>query len=130
MGFWRRARAFFADHGISVRAVLSDNGSCYRSQDWMQELVAGGAVPRRTRSYRPQTNGTVERSTAPCSTGGPTSASTPQKPNGADDSTAGSTPTTITAATPPSAASHGSPASTTCLGTATRAPETPSRVHA
>ena len=59
MGFWRRARAFFADHGISVRAVLSDNGSCYRSQDWLQELVAGGAVPRRTRPYRPQTNGKV-----------------------------------------------------------------------
>ena len=61
VGFWRRARAFFADHGIAVRAVLSDNGSCYRSQDWLQELVAGGAVPRRTRPYRPQTNGKVER---------------------------------------------------------------------
>jgi transposase InsO family protein len=60
-GFWRRARAFFADHGINVRAVLTDNGSCYRSRDWLQELVAGGAVPRRTRPYRPQTNGKVER---------------------------------------------------------------------
>lgn len=60
-GFWRRARVFFAEHGIAVRAVLTDNGSCYRSQDWLQELVAGGAVPRRTRPYRPQTNGKVER---------------------------------------------------------------------
>jgi transposase InsO family protein len=60
-GFWRRARAFFAEHGIAVRAVLTDNGSCYRSQDRLQELVAGGAVPRRTRPYRPQTNGKVER---------------------------------------------------------------------
>jgi transposase InsO family protein len=60
-GFWRRARSFFAGYGITVRVVLTDNGSCYRSQDWMQELVAGGAVPRRTRPYRPQTNGKVER---------------------------------------------------------------------
>lgn len=61
VGFWRRARAFFAGHGIAVRAVLTDNGSCYRSQDWMKELIAGGALPRRTRPYRPQTNGKVER---------------------------------------------------------------------
>jgi len=61
VAFWRRARAFFAGYGIAVRAVLTDNGPCYRSQDWMQELVAGGARPRRTRPYRPQTNGKVER---------------------------------------------------------------------
>jgi transposase InsO family protein len=61
VAFWRRARAFFAEHGVTVRAVLTDNGSCYRSQDWRQELVAGGAVPRRTQPYRPQTNGKVER---------------------------------------------------------------------
>ena len=55
--FWRRARTFFADHGVGVRAVLSDNGSCYRSQDCLKEVDAGGALPRRTRPYRPQTNG-------------------------------------------------------------------------
>ncbi len=60
-GFWRRALAFFAGHGIAVRAVLTDNGSCYRSQDWLKEVIAGGALPRRTRPYRPQTNGKVER---------------------------------------------------------------------
>jgi len=59
--FWRRARAFFADHGIVARAVLTDNGSCYRSNEWLQELVAGRATPRFTRPYRPQTNGKVER---------------------------------------------------------------------
>ena len=61
VGFWRRARAFFADHGIIVREVLTDNGSCYRSGDWIKELVASGATPRFTRPYRPQTNGKVER---------------------------------------------------------------------
>jgi transposase InsO family protein len=59
--FWRRARAFFADHGIHVRAVLTDNGSCYRSNDWLQEVAGGGATPRFTKPYRPQTNGKVER---------------------------------------------------------------------
>jgi transposase InsO family protein len=60
-GFWRRARAFFEAHGIAVRAVLTDNGGCYRSNAWLQEVVAGGATPRFTRPYRPQTNGKVER---------------------------------------------------------------------
>ena len=60
-GFWRRAMTFFDDHGIAVRAVLTDNGSCYRSQDWLKEVVAAGALPRRTQPYRPQTNGKVER---------------------------------------------------------------------
>ncbi|HVM08024.1 MAG TPA: IS481 family transposase [Acidimicrobiales bacterium] len=60
-GFWTRARAFFAAHGIAVRAVLTDNGSCYRSSDWIQAVVDGGAMPRYIRPYRPQTNGKVER---------------------------------------------------------------------
>ncbi|MFC5179723.1 IS481 family transposase, partial [Nocardioides taihuensis] len=58
--FWKRARAFFAAHGITVKAVLTDNGSCYRSRLWAKTL--GRRVKhRRTRPYRPQTNGKVER---------------------------------------------------------------------
>jgi transposase InsO family protein len=58
--FWERARAFFAEHGITVKAVLTDNGSCYRSRLWAKTL--GKPVKhRRTRPYRPQTNGKVER---------------------------------------------------------------------
>ncbi|HEX3222089.1 MAG TPA: IS481 family transposase [Nocardioides sp.] len=58
--FWKRARAFFATHGITVKAVLTDNGSCYRSRLWAKTL--GKRVKhRRTRPYRPQTNGKVER---------------------------------------------------------------------
>ena len=59
--FWSRARAFFASHGIAVQAVLTDNGACYRSSDWIQAVVDGGATPRYIRPYRPQTNGKVER---------------------------------------------------------------------
>jgi transposase InsO family protein len=61
IGFWQRARAFYADHGITVRAVLTDNGPCYRSAAWIKALVADGTTPRYTRRYRPQTNGKVER---------------------------------------------------------------------
>ncbi len=58
--FWSRAKAFFADAGISVRAVMTDNGSCYRSHAFAQALGAE-VKHRRTRPYRPQTNGKVER---------------------------------------------------------------------
>ncbi|OAH60511.1 transposase [Dietzia cinnamea] len=59
-GFWKRAGAFFADAGITVRRVLTDNGSCYRSHAFADAL--GPEIKhRRTRPYRPQTNGKVER---------------------------------------------------------------------
>ena len=58
-GFWTRAAAFFAGHGVTVRRVLTDNGSCYRSHAFRDAL--GEVVHKRTRPYRPQTNGKVER---------------------------------------------------------------------
>jgi transposase InsO family protein len=58
--FWTRARAHFADLGISVTAVLTDNGSCYRSAAFTAAL-GEDIKHRRTRPYRPQTNGKVER---------------------------------------------------------------------
>jgi len=58
--FWVRARAFFADAGISVRAVMTDNGACYRSHAFAAAL-GNDVKHRRTRPYRPQTNGKVER---------------------------------------------------------------------
>jgi transposase InsO family protein len=61
VGFWRRARAWFARHGIKVRAVLTDNGPCYRSKLWAKTLAGQRIKHRRTRPYRPQTNGKVER---------------------------------------------------------------------
>ncbi|MFJ2723170.1 IS481 family transposase [Streptomyces sp. NPDC087437] len=60
-GFWQRAHTFFAQAGITVERVLTDNGSCYRSRDWRDLLAAAGIVHKRTRPYRPQTNGKVER---------------------------------------------------------------------
>jgi hypothetical protein len=47
--------------GIQVERVLTDNGWCYRSQPFQQVLAQAGAAHRRTRPYRPQTNGKAER---------------------------------------------------------------------
>jgi transposase InsO family protein len=57
--FWARANAWLAESGITVRNVLTDNGSCYRSHAFADAL--GDIRHRRTRPYRPQTNGKVER---------------------------------------------------------------------
>jgi len=59
-GFWTRAAAFFAQAGITVQAVMTDNGSCYRSHVFAAAL-GDDIKHRRTRPYRPQTNGKVER---------------------------------------------------------------------
>ncbi|MFI7241685.1 IS481 family transposase [Streptomyces qinglanensis] len=59
--FWERANTFFSQHGITVERVLTDNGSCYRSGLFAQTLSAASIIHKRTRPYRPQTNGKVER---------------------------------------------------------------------
>ena len=61
VAFWQRAQAWFAARGITVHRILTDNGSCYRSQLWRDTLTTGGISHKRTRPYRPQTNGKVER---------------------------------------------------------------------
>ena len=57
--FWLRANAWFAECGITVQKVLTDNGSCYRSHAFRDAV--GDVEHRRTHPYRPQTNGKVER---------------------------------------------------------------------
>ena len=44
-----------------MQRVLTDNGACYRSHAWRQLLQRQGVTHKRTRPYRPQTNGKVER---------------------------------------------------------------------
>jgi transposase InsO family protein len=61
VGFWARANAYFTSCGITVKRVLTDNGSCYRSRDFADALHASQIAHKRTRPYRPQTNGKVER---------------------------------------------------------------------
>ena len=57
----RNAVAWFADRGVSVRRVLSDNGGAYRSHHWADTCAELGITHKRTRPYRPQTNGKIER---------------------------------------------------------------------
>ena len=59
--FWKRAHAWFASQHIRIERVLTDNGSCYRSRAWAEALADTGVTHKRTRPYRPQTNGKVER---------------------------------------------------------------------
>jgi transposase InsO family protein len=59
--FWLRAHAYFASVGITVERVLTDNGNPYRSRAWADALAATETRHKRTRYYRPQTNGKVER---------------------------------------------------------------------
>jgi transposase InsO family protein len=61
VAFWQRARNYFSDNGITVKRVLTDNGSCYKSRLWRDLLTSHGISHKRTRPYRPQTNGKVER---------------------------------------------------------------------
>jgi transposase InsO family protein len=61
VAFWNRAVAFYASHGITIREVLTDNGPCYRSAAWAAAMAATHTQHRRTRPFRPQTNGKVER---------------------------------------------------------------------
>lgn len=61
IGVLQRAVAWFAVRGVIVERVLSDNGSCYRSHAWRDACAELGIEHKRTRPYRPQTNGKVER---------------------------------------------------------------------
>jgi transposase InsO family protein len=61
IGFFERAVAWFALRGITVRQVLSDNGSPYRSRPWATWCAAHHIEHLRTRPYRPRTNGKAER---------------------------------------------------------------------
>ena len=61
IGVLRRAVAWFAARGVIVQRVLSDNGSAYRSHAWRDACAELGITPKRTRPYRPQTNGKIER---------------------------------------------------------------------
>jgi transposase InsO family protein len=61
VGFLTRALAWFARHGVTVERVMTDNGSAYRSRAFRQACAAAGVRHRRTRPYRPQTNGKAER---------------------------------------------------------------------
>ena len=60
-GFLARTLVFYQRHGIRVEALLTDNGSGYRSTVHALACRRLGIKHLRTRPYRPQTNGKAER---------------------------------------------------------------------
>lgn len=61
VAFLRRAVRWFEQFGIIVKRVLTDNGSCYKSRLWHSTSQRLGVRVKKTRPYRPQTNGKAER---------------------------------------------------------------------
>lgn len=61
VGFLERAVAWFADLGMRIEQVMSDNGSAYLSRAFAASCKALELRHIRTRPYTPRTNGKAER---------------------------------------------------------------------
>jgi transposase InsO family protein len=61
IAFLRRAAAWFSERGVKVKAVMTDNGSCYVSDAHRDALRELGIKHLRIRPRRPRTNGKAER---------------------------------------------------------------------
>jgi transposase InsO family protein len=61
VAFLERALVWFADRGVTVQRVMTDNGSGYRSKLHARAIVRLGIKHIFTRPYRPRTNGKAER---------------------------------------------------------------------
>jgi transposase InsO family protein len=61
-GFLERALAFFAEHGIAAKRLMTDNGWTYTRNRGLCELLRRHGIRHlTTEPYRPRTNGKVER---------------------------------------------------------------------
>src|SRR6266852_97660 len=61
-GFVERALAFYAEHGIVAKRLMTDNGFCYVKNRSLRELLDREGIRHlTTEPYRPRTNGKVER---------------------------------------------------------------------
>jgi transposase InsO family protein len=58
--FLKRAVAWYAEQGIAVERVLTDNAKAYHSGRWRETCAKLGLGRRYTRPYRPRTNGKAE----------------------------------------------------------------------
>ena len=61
LGFWRRAQDWYWSNDMAVDEVLTDNGPNFTSNKFAELLAQRRITHRRTRPYRPQTNGKAER---------------------------------------------------------------------
>jgi transposase InsO family protein len=60
LAFLAACDGFYRRHGIAIERVLTDNGTCFKRR-WQDACAALGIGVRKTRPYRPQTNGKAER---------------------------------------------------------------------
>jgi transposase InsO family protein len=58
--FLAACQRFYSRRGIRIERVLTDNGSCFKRR-WRDACSQRGIGVRKTRPYRPQTNGKAER---------------------------------------------------------------------
>ena len=61
VSFLGRALRWFAERGVHVQAVMTDNGSCYVAHDYRRALQQLGLRQLRIKPGRPRTNGKAER---------------------------------------------------------------------
>ncbi len=61
VGFLQRALTWFAERGVDVARVMTDNGSAYVSLAFRAALARHRIQHLRTRPYTPRTNGKAER---------------------------------------------------------------------
>jgi transposase InsO family protein len=61
VAFLRRAVAWYAARGVTVKAVMTDNGACFVAHDYQRAVHMLGLKQLRIRPGRPRTNGKAER---------------------------------------------------------------------
>lgn len=61
IAFLRRAITWYTARGVTVKAVMTDNGSCYIAHSYQAALQSLGLKQLRIRPRRPRTNGKAER---------------------------------------------------------------------
>jgi len=57
----RETVGWYEEQGIRVRAIMTDNGACYRALAFRDACAELGIKHKRTRPYTPRTNGKAER---------------------------------------------------------------------
>jgi transposase-like protein len=60
IAFLDSCERFYAAHDITIERVLTDNGTCFKRR-WANACQQHAIHVRKTRPYRPQTNGKAER---------------------------------------------------------------------
>jgi transposase InsO family protein len=116
-GFVERDLAFFAEHGVVAKRLMTDNGFSYVKNRSLRELLAHRGIRHlTTQPYRPRTNGKVERFHRRWRASVPTGSRTAHIDSATRPCHTGSTITTGDGRTARSETGHRSAAFTTSVG--------------